>query len=70
MPTRLCPSHDRVTLTGLEPGQTLEERHKPNPDGFLYIRNVVFGQIREMGVSEEIIKGLCVDGPRNFFEGV
>ncbi|GAG08943.1 unnamed protein product, partial [marine sediment metagenome] len=38
--------------------------------GYLYIKEVVFPQLREMGVSEATLNSLCVDGPRNFFEGV
>jgi predicted metal-dependent phosphotriesterase family hydrolase len=49
---------------------TEEERLKMNPHGFLYMKKVVLEQLREMGTSEEILKRLCVVGPRNFFEGV
>jgi len=68
---RLCPSHDRTILhvTAANPEITEEERLKLNPYGYLYIKKVVFSQLREMGVSEEIINSQCVDGPRNFFEG-
>ena len=69
---RLCPSHDRSILSILaaNPPMTEEEKMKLNPHGFLYIKKAVFPRLREMGVSEEIINGLCVNGPRNFFEGV
>ncbi len=68
---RLCPSHDgsilRVEVA--DPIFTTEERLARNPYGFLYIKKVVFPQLREMGVSEDVLSRLCVDGPRNFFEG-
>jgi phosphotriesterase-related protein len=69
---RLCPSHDSSAIPFLGPDwrKAEEERRQYNPHGFLYIKNAVFAQLREMGVSEEIISGLCVNGPRNFFEGV
>ncbi len=68
---RLCPSHDRIILNVISANPAIEEdRLKRNPHGFLYIKKVVFPQLREMGVSEEIINSLCVAGPRNFFEGV
>ncbi len=69
---RLCPSHDRLLLRVLGPNREEEEalRMKYNPHGFLYIKNVVFSELREMGVAEDVIDGLCVNGPRNFFEGV
>jgi len=69
---RLCPSHDRTVLRimAANPVITEEERLKLNPYGYLYIKEVVFPQLREMGVSESTLNSLCIDGPRNFFEGV
>lgn len=67
---RICVSHDR-TLIGVNGDATPPaevERRKLNPHGFLYIKNVVFPMLREMGVSDAVINRLCVDGPRNFFE--
>jgi phosphotriesterase-related protein len=68
---RLCPSHDgsilRVEVAN--PMMTGEERLKRNPYGLLYVKKTVIPRLREMGVSEDILKGLCVNGPRNFFEG-
>ena len=70
---RLCISHDwslaRHVATDSHIG-TPAKRKKLNPYGYLYIQKIVFPQLREMGVSEGIISSLCVDGPRNFFEGV
>jgi len=68
---RLCPSHDGSILRVLadNPEITEEERLRLNPYGYLYIKKVVLPQLREMGVSETILNSLCVDGPRNFFEG-
>ena len=69
---RLCPSHDR-TVVGIQGDNTPSaeiERRKLNPHGYLYIKNVVFPQLKEMGVPDKVINGLCVEGPRNFFEGV
>ena len=69
---RLCPSHDISAISFIAPNwqQAEEELKKYNPHGFLFMKEVVFAQLREMGVSEDIINGLCVKGPRNFFEGV
>ncbi|MFH1639886.1 MAG: hypothetical protein ABIB93_06235 [Chloroflexota bacterium] len=69
---RLCLSHDRSAI-GINSAITRardEERLKINPYGYLFIKKVVFPQLSEMGVAEAELKGLCVDGPRNFFEGV
>jgi len=69
---RLCPSHDRTIVRAIaaNPEVTEEEGLRLNPYGYLYIKKVVFPQLREMGVSEATLNSLCVDGPRNFFEGV
>jgi phosphotriesterase-related protein len=68
---RLLPSHDwALVWVILDTLPTFrEEREKINPYGYLYIKKVVFPQLREMGVSEVILNSLCVNGPRNFFEG-
>ncbi|MFC2021459.1 phosphotriesterase [Chloroflexota bacterium] len=70
---RLCPSHDwsltRVQADGLRPLWSRADREKWNPHAFLYIKKVVFPQLREMGVDEETINGLFVNNSRRFFEG-
>jgi phosphotriesterase-related protein len=70
--SHLCLSHDwslaRV-VEGNSPIGTPDKRVRMNPQGFLYIHKVVFPELREMGVPEEIITNLLVEGPRNFFEG-
>ena len=69
---RLCPSHDRsaISFIAADWREMEEQRRRLNPRGFLFMKEAVFGQLREMGVSEGTISGLCVKGPRNFFEGV
>ena len=69
---RLCISHDWSLarhVAGDSNIGTPERRQKMNPHGYLYIKNVVFPQLLEMGVSQKVIDGLLVDGPKNFFEG-
>lgn len=68
---RLCPSHDHlaVMVETESPLMALEERDKRNPHGFMYIKEVVFPRLIELGVAKEIVDNLCVTGPRNFFEG-
>ena len=69
---RLLPSHDwsSVWVVAAEnPLMSQEEREARNPHGYLYMKKVVFTQLREMGVSEATLNSLCVDNPRNFFEG-
>ena len=70
---RLCPSHDWSLARYLAKDSHVgspAKRKKLNPYNYLYIQKIVFPQLREMGVSEEIINSLCINGPRNFFEGV
>jgi len=69
---RLLPSHDwsLVQVMAEAPLISPEEREERNPYGYLYMKKVVFLQLQEMGVSEAVLNSLCVDGPRNFFEGV
>jgi len=68
---RLCPSHDYIIISvvpaGIDPIE--EERLRLNPYGYMYIKKVVFPQLKAMGVSDAILGRLCIDGPRNFFEG-
>ncbi len=68
---RLLPSHDwsLARVKAQAPAETEEERQRRNPHSYLYIRKVVFPWLREMGLSEAALNSLCVDGPRNFFEG-
>ncbi len=72
---RLLPSHDHSLVwlrqEGLPPGavMTAEERRKRNPHGYLYMKKVVFSQLKEMGVPAALVNRLCVSGPKNFFEG-
>ena len=67
---RLCPSHDGIVLRPLvaDPMMSEAERLHRNPYGFLYIKRVVIPRLKEMGVPDDVLDGLCVNGPRNFFE--
>ena len=70
---RLCLSHDWSLARHVAKDSRIgspKKRAKLNPHGYLYINNVVFPQLREMGISEETINSLLADSPRNFFEGV
>ncbi len=65
---RLCPSHDGSLAYILPDGFTRQQYESRNPHRFLYLKNIVFPWLREMGVPESVISNLCVTGPRNFFE--
>ena len=68
---RLLPSHDfgLATPETFYPPDVKESIEKDNPYGYLYMKKVVFEQLREMGVPEAVLDTLCVNGPRKFFEG-
>lgn len=69
---RVCISHDWSLARHVasdSPIGTPELRAKMNPHGYLYIKNIVFPELKAMGVSQKVIDSLLVEGPRNFFEG-
>jgi phosphotriesterase-related protein len=69
---RILLGHDTFLVSSFfdtlpEPArQSLEH---DNPHGFCYIHKVVLPRLREMGVSEKVLHGICFDNPRAFFEG-
>ena len=67
---RLLPSHDHSLVWVTGEASAISPERREAGTGYLYMKSVVFPQLREMGVSEETLNRLCVDGPRNFFEGV
>jgi phosphotriesterase-related protein len=68
---RLLPSHDLSLATPdtFFPPEVKESILKGNPYGYLYLKKVAFVQLEEMGVPKDVLDTLCVNGPRNFFEG-
>jgi phosphotriesterase-related protein len=68
---RLLPSHDwlQVQIGSGYPAGQLPEKEGSRPYGWLYLKKVVFPELREMGVSESQLDRLCTVGPRNFFAG-
>jgi phosphotriesterase-related protein len=68
---RLLPSHDLCLATpfAFYPPEVKESIEKSNPYGYLYLKKVVFPQLKEMGVPVAELETLCVNGPRKFFEG-
>jgi phosphotriesterase-related protein len=72
---RLLPSHDHalvwIKLDALPKDSPMsqEERERRNPYGYLYMKKVVFKQLREMGVSDTVLNRIFTQNPRSFFEG-
>lgn len=69
---RLLLSHDiAIVDTSIESPlgkKPYTEEGRTNPYGFLYIKKVVFPQLQESGVPESVLKRLCTENPRKFFE--
>ena len=70
--SRILIGHDTFLVSSFF--DTLPEPAKKklandNPYGFLYIHKYVLPKLRELGVSEKVIHTICVDNPRDFFEG-
>ena len=69
---RILLGHDTFlvsTFFDTLPAAAKKKLADDNPYGFLYIHKYVLPKLRELGVSEKTINGICVDNPRNFFEG-
>ena len=69
---RLLLSHDisMIDPVAFAPPQVRDIMENRNPHGYLYLKNVIFPWLREMGISDNVIDKLCVNGPRRFFEGI
>lgn len=70
---RLLLSHDWALVdisagfpSAIKPGKEEELLDK---HGYTYMKNIIFPQLQELGVSESILGRLCTMGPRNFFGG-
>jgi len=69
---RILLGHDAFLVSSFFdtlPDEAKRKLETDNPYGFLYINKVVLPRLRELGVSEKIIKSICTDNPRRFFEG-
>ena len=66
---RLLPSHDHSLVSTMRAVPAVLPQIEPGT-GYLHVKEVVLPQLREMGVDEATVNRLCVNGPRNFFEGV
>jgi phosphotriesterase-related protein len=66
---RLLPSHDcpLIQIKSDSPSARPQLENEGS-GGWLYLKKVVFPELRQMGLSESKLSRLCVNGPRNFFE--
>ena len=70
---RLMPSHDYLLIrhTPELPPELREHVEKNcDPYKYLFYKKVMFPLLIEAGVPEETLYSMCIDNPRNFFEGV
>ena len=71
--SRLMPSHDYILVlfpTDLPLAYREFVKKNVGPHEFLYLKEVFFPMLMEMGVAESTLISMCVDNPRNFFNGV
>ncbi len=66
---RIMLGHDwQVTIT-MANRDTLDERDRRNPDGYLFITRNVIPKLKELGATNEDVQNIFVNNPRRFFEG-
>ena len=66
---RIMLGHDWSVTLGIASQEMQEQRHKHNPDGYLFITRRVIPRLKELGATDEDINNIFVDNPRRFFEG-
>lgn len=72
MGDRMLFSHDInscSTLFDYQSPEVLEELSKICPEQYLFLKNVVFRKLEEMGVDYEYLWKLTIENPKKFFEG-
>jgi len=70
---RLMPSHDYLLIRHIpEFPPDLYKHLETNcdPYKYLYYKKVMFPLLMEAGVPEKTLNSMCIDNPRNFFDGV
>jgi predicted metal-dependent phosphotriesterase family hydrolase len=70
---RLMPSHDYILVlfpTDLPLAYREFVENYMSPYGLLYLKEVFYPMLMEMGVAESTLTSMCVDNPRNFFNEV
>lgn len=72
MGDRMLFSHDIFSMSTLfdyQPADIHEYIAKTCPEGFLFIKNSVFGKIADMGIDYDYLWNLTIENPKKFFEG-
>ena len=66
---RVMLGHDWSVTLGIASQEMQEQRHKHNPDGYLFITRRVIPRLKELGATDEDINNIFISNPRRFFEG-
>lgn len=72
MGDRMLFSHDIFSMSTLfdyQPDDIHEYIAKTCPEGFLFIKDSVFGKLADMGIDYDYLWNLTIENPRKFFEG-
>ena len=72
MGDRMLFSHDIFSMSTLfdyQPADIHEYIAKTCPEGFLFIKNSVFGKLADMGIDYDYLWNLTIENPKKFFEG-
>ena len=66
---RIMLSHDWSVTLSIVTREMQEERHRNNPDGYLFIKRNVEPRLVELGVPSDVVNNINTDNPQRFFEG-
>ena len=66
---RIMLGHDWSVTLSIASQKMQEQRHKHNPDGYLFITRRVIPRLKELGATDEDINNIFISNPRRFFEG-
>jgi phosphotriesterase-related protein len=66
---RIMLGHDWSVALLIASAEMQEQRRLRNPHGYLFITRQVLPRLLDLGVPEDVVKGINLDNPRRFFEG-
>ncbi len=66
---RIMLSHDYSVPKARNGAAVQEERRRANPDGYNFITLKVLPRLRELGATDDDIRQITVENPRQFFAG-
>ncbi len=69
-PERIMLGNDWLFAATLFPTAALPDKLAQNPDGVLFVTRKALPALRGLGVTEQAIRAMTVDGPKRFFDGV